>query len=45
MVVRTGFTVEGAINPAFFHAATVNSANAGRGRIWLVMAMITRSRR
>src|SRR5207245_2220529 len=43
MVVRTGFTAEGAINPAFFHSATVNSAKAGRGRILLVLAMITRS--
>lgn len=29
IVVRTGFTAEGAMSPAFLQSATVNSPNAG----------------
>jgi hypothetical protein len=35
----------GAMSAAFLQSPTMNSPKAGRGRIWLVTAMITRSRR
>ena len=45
MVVKTGLSTEGLMSPAACQSATGTSPKPGGVRIWLVIAMMMRSRR